>query len=65
MNTDLLISVLVQSNWLFLAGWIFVLAAAFIFSFPEKTLARAPSQERTWQNRDMREYLRRLGDCFQ
>jgi hypothetical protein len=49
MNTDLLISVLVLSNWLFLAGWILVLAAAFILSFPEKLLP-APSQERTWQN---------------
>jgi len=36
MNTDLLISVLVQSNWLFLAGWTLVLATAFILSFPEK-----------------------------
>ena len=38
MNTDLLISVLVQSNWLFLAGWILVLATAFMLSFPEKLL---------------------------
>lgn len=38
MNNDLLISVLVQSNWLFLAGWVLLLATAFIISFPEKTL---------------------------
>jgi len=40
MNTDLLISVLVQSNWLFFAGWIVLLGAAFALSFPEKPLQR-------------------------
>ena len=38
MNTDLLIAVLVQSNWLFFAGWILLLATAFAISFPEKNL---------------------------
>jgi len=36
MSTDLLISVLVQSNWLFLAGWILALATALLLSFPGK-----------------------------
>jgi hypothetical protein len=36
MNPDLLISLLVEINCLFLAGWVLVLAAAFVMSFPEK-----------------------------
>ena len=36
MNSDLLISLLVETNCLFLAGWVLVLAAAFVLSFPEK-----------------------------
>jgi hypothetical protein len=39
MNSDLLISLLVQSNWLFPVGWILLLATAFVISFPEKTFA--------------------------
>jgi hypothetical protein len=38
MKIDLFISVLVQSNWAFLAGWILLLGAAFALSFPEKFL---------------------------
>ncbi len=55
MNTDLLISVLVQSNWLFLAGWIFVLAAAFILSFPERLSPARQAKKGPWQNRVMKE----------
>jgi hypothetical protein len=36
MNSDPLISLLVQSNWLFTMGWILLLATAFVISFPEK-----------------------------
>ena len=35
MNSDLLISLLVETNCLFLAGWVLVLAV-FVLSFPEK-----------------------------
>ena len=55
MNTDLLISVLVQSNWLFLAGWILVLATAFILSFPEKLSPARQAKKGPWQNREMKE----------
>jgi uncharacterized protein involved in exopolysaccharide biosynthesis len=47
MNTDLLISVLVQSNWLFLAGWIVLLGAAFALSFPEKPLLQRRAKSST------------------
>jgi len=36
MNSDLLISLLVETNCLFLAGWVLALVAAFVLSFPEK-----------------------------
>jgi hypothetical protein len=49
MNTDLLISVLVQSNSLFLAGWILVLATAFILSFPEKLSPAREAKKGPWQ----------------
>jgi len=50
MNTDLLISVLVQSNSLFLAGWILV-----ILSFPEKLSPAREAKKGPWQNPDMKE----------
>jgi len=37
MNSDLLISLLVETNCLFLAGWVLALAAAFVLSFPENS----------------------------
>jgi hypothetical protein len=36
MNLEAISSLLVQSNWVFIAGWLLLLAAAFAVSFPEK-----------------------------
>ena len=55
MNTNILISVLVQSNWLFLAGWILLLTTAFMLSFPEKLSPPRQAKKGPWQNRDMEE----------
>jgi len=46
MNSDLLISLLVKTNCLFLAGWVLVLAAAFVLSFPEKLWFAQPPEPR-------------------
>ena len=39
MNFEALISLLVQSNWAFLVGWILLLAAAFAASSSEKPVS--------------------------
>jgi uncharacterized BrkB/YihY/UPF0761 family membrane protein len=36
MSLEALTSLLVQFNWVFLAGWILLLGAAFAVSFPER-----------------------------
>jgi len=43
MNVDGLVRFLGRSNWIFLAGWILLLGAAFAVSFPER---RVPVRNR-------------------
>jgi len=50
MNSDLLISLLVETNCLFLAGWVLALAAAFVLSFHEKLAQRRLSPRRGSSN---------------
>jgi len=50
MNSDRLISLLVETNCLFLAGWVLALVAAFVLSFPEKLAQRRLSPRRGSSN---------------
>jgi hypothetical protein len=44
MNIEPLISFLVQSNWVFLAGWILLLATAFAACFSDRPLRVQPQK---------------------
>ena len=48
MNPDLLISLLVEINCLFLAGWVLVLAATFVLNFPEKLWFAQPPKSKVF-----------------
>ena len=52
---DLLISLLVEINCLFLAGWVLVLAAAFVLSFPEKLWVAQPPKSKVFAESRRRE----------
>jgi hypothetical protein len=49
MNLEALISLLFQSNWAFLAGWILLLVAALAASFSDKPLSPA---FKSWRSDD-------------
>lgn len=47
MSLEALTSLLVQFNWVFLAGWILLLGAAFAVSFPERLIPARNRQSRS------------------
>jgi len=44
MNLEVMSSLLVQSNWIFLAGWLLLLVTAFGLCFSEKSTRKPPAR---------------------